>query len=434
MPKKETEKSTKKSTTKTTASKKVNTTKKVETKKTAPKKADTKSTKVEVKKEPNKVVETKKVVKKETVKPTLKEKKVERKSLKDKVSVIIDKIMNNTPFAVSLCVIVILVAILIFTLCIKKVPKTSKGEDIVAKLNGKNITANELYDALRESNGTDTLINLVDTYIANKEVKITDEDKDYAKEVVDYYKDYADYYGTDLNTFIANYLGIPGVTNEDEFFDYVLEDYKKTLAVKKFIADEAKEDDLKDYYKNNYSDKLTAKHILIEVDKDAEDQDKADKEALEKAKSLIEELNKTDKDKLVEKFEELAKNNSADTATYANGGLIEDFTKTSVEESFFNAANELKDNEYTAEPVKTSYGYHIILKVSSKPVEKYEDVKDEVKDKYAESLLTNDNNLRITKWDELRKQYKLSIQDDFIKDTYNKTIDNVKNQKTEEND
>jgi len=428
MPKKETGKSTKKSTTKNTASKKVST-----TKKTTSKKVDTKSTKVEVKNKPAKVVETKKVVEKETVKPIIEEKKTERINEKNKES-IFDKVMNNTPFAVSLCVIVILVAMLIFALCIKKVPKTSKGDDIVAKLNGKSITANELYDALRESNGTDTLINLVDTYIANKEVKITDADKDYAKEVVNYYKDYADYYGTDLNTFIANYLGIPGVTNEEEFFDYVLEDYKKTLAIKKFIGDNAKEEDLKEYYKNNYSDKLTAKHILIEVDKDAEDAEAAEQEALEKAKKLIEELNNTDKDNLVEKFEELAKNNSADTATYANGGLIEDFTKSSVEEAFFNAANELEDGKYTAEPVKTSYGYHIILRVSSKSVEKYEDVKDEVKDKYAESLLNNDNTLRVTKWDELRKQYKLSIEDDFIKKAYNKTINSVKNQKTEEND
>lgn len=434
MPKKETGKSTKKSTTKNTASKKVNTTKKVDNKKTTPKKVDTKSTKVETKKEPAKVVESKKVVEKETVKPI--EKKKERKNEKNNVSVIVDKVMNNTPFAISLCIIIILIALLIFTLCIKKVPKASNGDEIVAKLNGKNITANELYDALRESNGTEALINLIDTYIADKEVKITDKDKDYAKEVVNYYKDYADYYGVDLETFIANYLGLSEVTNEDEFYDFVLADYKKTLAVKKFIGDNAKEDELKDFYKNNYSDKLTAKHILIEINPDAEDQDKADKEAYDKAVSLIKELNDTSKDKLNEKFEELAKNNSADTATYADGGLIEDFTKSSVAEEFFNAANNLKDGEYTAEPVKSTYGYHIILKVSSKPVEKYEDIKDEVKNSYAEDLLNNDSSLMVSKWDELRKQYKLSIQDDFIKKAYNKTIDTAKDSaknETEEN-
>lgn len=431
MPKKETEKntkSTKKSTTKSTASKKVNT-----TKKTTTKKVDTKSTKTEVKKVPNKVVETKKVENKETVQPIVKNKKVERKNLKDRAGVIVDKIMNNTPFAVSLCVIVILVAMLIFALCIKKVPKTSDGDDIVAKLNGKNITANELYDALRESNGTDALINLIDTYIADKEVKITDEDKDYAKEVVNYYKDYADYYGVDLNTFLTNYLNLSGVSNEDEFYDYVLADYKKTLAVKKFIGDSAKEDELKKYYEDNYSDKLTVKHILIEVNKDAEDTDAADKEAYNKAVDLINQLNDTSKDKLVEKFEELAKNNSDDTGTYSNGGLVEDFIKKDVDEAFFEASNKLKDNEYTTEPVKSQYGYHIILKVSSKPVEKFEDIKDDVKNSYAENLLNNDANLRVSSWDELRKQYKLEIQDDFIKKAYNKTIDNVKNQKTEEN-
>ena len=394
MPKKETEKNTKgsKKTTKKTVSK---TTKKVEPK----------------------VVEEKKV---ETVKPVVTEKK------KGKEKSLVDKIMSNTPFVISLCIIVILIATLIFVLCTKRIPKTSKGDDIIATVKGKTITAEDLYKELKEANGTDSLINVIDSYIAEKEVEITKEDEEYVKQIVDYYKEYAEYYKTDLATFLANYVGLTGISTEKEFSEYVLKDYKKTLAVQKFIGDNAKEDDLKEYYKNNYSDTLTVKHILIEVDSEAEDQDKADKEAYDAAVKLIQKLKKTDKDKLDKKFEELAKDNSDDTETYSNGGLIEDFAKKDVEEAFYEAASKLKDGEYTTEPVKTSYGYHIILKVSSKPVEKFDKIKDEVKKAYAKDLLQNDTTLQVTKWDELRKQYKLSIKDDQIKEAYEKTVKDAK--------
>lgn len=422
------------------------------------------STKAIKKIENNKTKETKKV----EVKPIVKEKKKKEKKGNGKFKAFINKIVNkissDMPFAVALCIILLLVGALLLTFSIRRVPSikdnnkvlatvdgkniTSKdlndiliekyGEDakinllengsyVIATVNGKSFTTNDLYAALKENYGTDVLMDLIDTYIAEKEVKITDEDKKYVQEVVDYYKQYAEYYNTDLATFLANYVGLNGISTEKEFSNFVLEDYKKTLAVQKFIGDQASEDDLKEYYKENYSDKLTVKHILIEVDSEAEDKDAADEEAYNKAVKLISKLDKTDSKKLDSKFEELAKNNSDDTETYSNGGLIEDFSKKDVVEEFYNAAADLKDGEYTKEPVKTTYGYHIILKVSSTPVEKYKDIKEEVRTAYAKSLLSNDNNLRITKWDELRNQYKLSIKDDFINSTYKKTIKDATN-------
>lgn len=410
MPKNTTKKNTKG--TKSTASKKV------ETKKAPAKKVETK--KAEVKKAPAKKVETKVMEKKVEVKEVVKTKKGKKES---KVKVLIAKLMDNTPFVVAACIVVLLLAALILVLCLKRVPKTSKGEEILATLNGKTITANELYEALKEENGTNTLVNIIDTYIADKEVEITDEHKEYVKEVVDYYKEYAEYYGVDLATFLANYVGLTGITTEDEFSEYVLEDYKKTIAITNYIGEKATEEELKEYYKENYSDKLTVKHILIEVDAEAEDQDEADEEAYEKAKDLIEELNDTSSKKLDSKFEELAEDNSDDTATYSNGGLIEDFSKKDVLEEFWDAAYELEDGEYTSKPIKTSYGYHIILKVSSTPVEKFKDVKEDVKKAYAESLLNEDSTLFAAKWDELRKEYKLSIKDDIIKKAYKKTLE-----------
>ena len=334
----------------------------------------------------------------------------------------VSSLMNNTPFVIALCIIIILLATLILVLCTKKIPKTKNGDEIIASIKGKTITAEDLYQQLKEDYATDALITIVDDYIADKEVKITKEDKKQVEEVVDYYKEYADYYGVDFETFLANYIGISGVTTEDEFYNYVLKDYKKSLAVTKFIGDKASKDELKDFYKKNYSDKLTVKHILIEVDADAEDQETAEKEAKEKAEKIIKKLQDTDKDKLNDKFDELCEKNSDDPATYSNGGLIEDFTKNDVVEEFFNASKELEDGKFTKEPVKTSYGYHVILKVKSSKADKFDDIIDDVKKAYAEEKLNSDANLQITAWADLRKSYKLSIEDDEVKKIYKNTI------------
>lgn len=158
MPKNTVEKNSKGNKKNTT---KKNTVKKVETKKT------------EVKK-----VETKKVVK-----PIAKKTK-KKGNIKAYIKNTIDKIINNTPFAISLCIICLLIATLIFVLCTKKVPKTKDGDEIVASLNGKNITAQELYESLKETYGANELVNLIDEYIAEKEVTITKEDEKDRKSVV----------------------------------------------------------------------------------------------------------------------------------------------------------------------------------------------------------------------------------------------------------
>ena len=417
---------------------------------------NTKGSKANAKKAPAKKIVAKKtttkaapakknVTKKVTPKKAAPAKKIEAAKVEEKVmpktknekkgNGFVQTVKGNKPFAVTLCCAIILLICLVLSLTVMKVvPKVKNGNEVLVSLKGKNITAQSLYEDLRSQYGDEALLNMIDSYIANKEVKVTADDKKYVDEVVDYYKQYAEYYGTDLASFLSSYVGLKGVTNEKEFRKFVLADYKKTLAVQKFIGDQAKEKDLKAYYKENFSDTITAKHILISIDADAKDKDAAEKEALNKAKSIIKQLNKTDKDKLEAKFDSLAEENSDDTATYSKGGLIENFTKKDVEEAFYNAANDLKDGKYTKEPVKTSYGYHIILKVSSTAVEKYSKIKDKVKKEYAQSLMNEDPTLSIKKWKELRKKYKMSIKDTEMKKSYIKSIsDSLKSIKDSQN-
>ena len=299
-------------------------------------------------------------------------------------------IKEKKEFSVACVIIVILLIVTIYLAISKQVPKLKDGSEVIASV---------------------------------KEVKFTDEDEEYVDNMIDYYKQYADYYGVSFEDFIAQYVGISGVSTEKEFREYVKADYKKSLAVINYVGKQASKEEIQKYYDENYSKKLTAKHILIETSDEVSEED-----ALKEAKDLIAQLNevKDDSKKLNELFEDLAYKHSAD-GTYSNGGLIEDFSKSDVVSEFWDAADKLKDGEFTSEPVKTEYGYHIILKVSSSKQDKLEDIKDEVIKALAQSKLSNDQNLQVTAWDELRRKYNFKINDSDIKKEYNDIIDSYKN-------
>ena len=417
-------KSTKTSTKKTTAK----STKKVAT---AKKSANTKSVKTPV-------------VKKEVAKPNVEEVKVEvvkpeikkvntRKATKEGfVSRTKNTIQRNwkerKEFVVACIIIAILALIIVLLAICKRIPKTKNGEEVLASVDGLTVTSDKLYQDLKNQYGTTNVINMIDEYIANDYVKkLTKDDEAYIDQVVDYYKQYAEYYGASFEDFLSQYVGIQGVTTEKEFRAYVTKDYKKTLAVKKYLGTTFSEEELKKEFNENYKEKLTVRHILIEVNDQTTEED-----AKKKAEDLIGQLNevKDDADALEKKFKDLAYDNSDDKATYEDGGLFKDFSKSGVDEAFYNASKDLKKGEYTAEPVKSQYGYHIILKVSSK-TNKYKDVKETIKKDLAEKKLNEDSTLQVKTWDKLRKKYKLKINDTDVEKAYKKTVSDG-SKKTEE--
>lgn len=332
-------------------------------------------------------------------------------------------------FYVACIVIVALVAIIITVALCKRVPETKNGKDVVASIDGLTVTADKLYQNLSDTYGLENVTNMIDEYIASKEVtKLTKENEKYIKQVVDYYKQYAKYYGQSFEDFLSSYVGISGVTTEKEFKEYVTKDYKKTLAVQKYIGEQLTEKEIKKYYNDNYSEKLTVRVILVEPDKDAKDTDKAKDEAKQTAKDLIKKLDKVKDDakKLDEKFEDLAYDNSADSS-YSDGGLKKNIMKKDVDSAFWKAASELKDGEYTAKPVESEYGYYIILRKSAKKKESLSKVKDEVIKKAAEAKLSEDSTLSASAWDELRSKYNFKINSTKMKKAYkNKLKDALK--------
>ena len=391
-------------------------TEKKETKKTTVKKTNVKSQKASNKSAEAKTKKTNKapkVLKEE--KKGQEKKKVEKidtyKVKKEKKNSKFKTWFNNLTLEQIVIGGVIIIAILLLVLIgvSTKNTKTTNGDDIVVKVDGKIITADDLYKTLKKQNGQSVAINLIDEYILNKEYKTTDEMKESANKTIESYKST---YGNSYTQF----LQYNGLNSSKELKDLLIKNSKLTLVTESYIKDNLTEKEMKDYYESSIYGDISAKHILISFDYDdnATDKEKEEKEkkAKEKALDIIKKL------KNGEDFSELAKKYSTDKGSKENGGDLGYFNTGDMVEEFEKAAYKLNVNEYTLEPVKTTYGYHIIMKTGEKKKPSYKKSKETIIEKIVDEKKNNDSTISAKAMINLRKKYNINIKDKTVKSEY----------------
>ena len=308
----------------------------------------------------------------------------------------------------------VLVATLMLTGC-GKIATLKNGEEVVAKLDGKSITAEDLYDELKKQGGAITLTNMIDAFVVNKEIKTDDDAKSYADAQLSSYKKSYQSYGQDFNAALTS----AGYADENEFKDELILEYKKNIVTENYVKDELTDDEIQKYYDDNIYGDIEARHILISPntkdDMTDDEKDKAEEKAKKEAEDIIKKLDEG------EDFADLAKEYSDDEGTASKGGKLT-VTYGSVVDEFWDGVNELKDGEYSKEPVKSEYGYHIIYRIKQKEKPKLDDVKDDVIDKLTEEKINNDSTLQTRALVALRKKYNLEISDDELKKSYDNSI------------
>ena len=132
--------------------------------------------------------------------------------------------------------------------------------------------------------------------------------------------------------------------------------------VQSFLSNPDNQKKVEAYYNSHATEfaepeKVRARHILIKVDESRTDADA--KKAVETIK-----INATK-----ENFAVLATKNSEDGGTKAKGGDLEYFAQGQMVDAFDKAAFNLKTGEIS-EPIKTEFGYHLILVEDKKPAKK----------------------------------------------------------------
>ncbi|MBP5679110.1 MAG: peptidylprolyl isomerase, partial [Bacilli bacterium] len=200
-------------------------------------------------------------------------------------------------------------------------------------------------------------------------------------------------------------------------------EYKRNQAVSDYIKENLTESEINKYYEENIYGDVKASHILIAVDvaSDATEEEKqaAEEKALTKAKNIIKKLNDG------EDFAKLAKKNSDDAGTKENGGDLDYFSLSDMVTEFSEAVKTLKVNEYTKEPVKTQYGYHIILKTDEKEKPELKEAEDTIREKLMNQKLNGDSTLYYKTLIKVREASEISWNDSTLKKAYDNYMDKL---------
>ena len=182
--------------------------------------------------------------------------------------------------------------------------------------------------------------------------------------------------------------------------------------IRKNISDPANVSDkeIKDYYEKHKSqfmqpEQVKASHILIRVPSGADN--KKWNEAKKKAQDIRKQI------MAGEDFATLAKKYSQDPGSKSRGGDLGYFKKGQMVPDFEKAAFSLKKGE-VSQPVKTTFGYHIIKVYDKKPA-KQKSLKD-AKQEIRQMLLRKKQfKLRDEIIAKLKKKYKVEVHKDLLK-------------------
>lgn len=372
----------------------------------AKKKQETKNNKKEKKEV---VVKEEKVVKEVPKKESKKESKKDTKKVNkvndDKVFKMLeffDKYRLAIYGAVGGILITVLVVVIIWP---DRIATLKDGTQPVAEIDGYTVTANDLYEDMKDVYSISSLLDKIDNKILVEKYPETDEMNDELKQQAEsYYSAYKQYYKMDKETFLSN----NGFGSEKAFLEYLRLQYRRNKYAEDYIKTLISDKEVEKYYEDKVYGDINTKHILVKVDSSASDEDK--KKAEDLAKEIISKLNDG------KSFDDV-KEEYKDQITYEELGYKS--YNANLESAYMEAMQKLENNGYSKEPVKTSYGYHVIYRIDQKEKPALEDVKEEIIDSLVSEKKSEDKNISYVALDKMREESGLKFSDTVLEKKYN---------------
>ena len=372
----------------------------------AKKKQETKNNKKEKKEV---VVKEEKVVKEVPKKESKKESKKDTKKVNkvndDKVFKMLeffDKYRLAIYGAVGGILITVLVVVIIWP---DRIATLKDGTQPVAEIDGYTVTANDLYEDMKDVYSISSLLDKIDNKILEEKYPETDEMNDELKQQAEsYYSAYEQYYKMDKETFLSN----NGFGSEKAFLEYLRLQYRRNKYAEDYIKTLISDKEVEKYYEDKVYGDINTKHILVKVDSSASDEDK--KKAEDLAKEIISKLNNG------KSFDDV-KEEYKDQITYEELGYKS--YNANLESAYMEAMQKLENNSYSKEPVKTSYGYHVIDRIDQKEKPVLEDVKEEIIDSLVSEKKSEDKNISYVALDKMREESGLKFSDTVLEKKYN---------------
>lgn len=372
----------------------------------AKKKQETKNNKKEKKEV---VVKEEKVVKEVPKKESKKESKKDTKKVNkvndDKVFKMLeffDKYRLAIYGAVGGILITVLVVVIIWP---DRIATLKDGTQPVAEIDGYTVTANDLYEDMKDVYSISSLLDKIDNKILEEKYPETDEMNDELKQQAEsYYSAYKQYYKMDKETFLSN----NGFGSEKAFLEYLRLQYRRNKYAEDYIKTLISDKEVEKYYEDKVYGDINTKHILVKVDSSASDEDK--KKAEDLAKEIISKLNNG------KSFDDV-KEEYKDQITYEELGYKS--YNANLESAYMEAMQKLENNSYSKEPVKTSYGYHVIYRIDQKEKPALEDIKEEIIDSLVSEKKSEDKNISYVALDKMREESGLKFSDTVLEKKYN---------------
>lgn len=295
----------------------------------------------------------------------------------------------------------VLVVILIWP---DRIAKLENGLEPVASIDGLTVTAEDLYEDMKEIYSVNNLLDIIDNKILEEKYPETDEmNTELNDQAEKYYNMYNQYYGYSKEEFLTK----NGFGSERAFIEYLRLQYRRTQYTDDYIKEQITDKEIEKYYEDKVYGDINTKHILVKVSSGATDEEK--KEAENLAKEIITKLNEG------KSFDEV-KDEYKDKITYEELGYKA--YNASLESAYMEAMQKLENNSYTKEPVQTSYGYHVIYRIDQKEKPALKDVKEEIITSLVSEHKSEDTSVQYKALEKMREDAKLKFTDTVLEKKY----------------
>lgn len=289
-----------------------------------------------------------------------------------------------------------------------RIAKLENGQEVIVEIDDKTITADKLYNEMKENYAINYLINSIDNIILSELYPEDNEMKTTVNETADYYiATYETYYGYTVDQFLSS----NGYKNRAEFLEQLKLDYRRNLYYKKYVKELITDKEINDYYTKNVNGDIGSKYISIAIEEDST-----------KSKMIVDtilkELNSGST------YEDIVKKYKTDIK-YEDLKYIS--FDTEIDESYLNVLKKLSNNSYSKVPLKSSTDYKIIFRTDQKEKEELDTIKDRIINILATKKENDDKSLYYKALYQMRIDNKVVIKDLELAAKYEEYIKEVTN-------
>ena len=278
----------------------------------------------------------------------------------------------------------------------ERIAELKNGEEVAIRVSSTDITADAMYIDLKDNYALNSLLSMVDKTILDKKYEMSEEDN---KSVDDLVTKYIENAVSNYSMSEEDFLERSGFESKEDFREYLELDYKRNKYYEEYMLGSITDDEVNSYYNDNVFGTINTEHILVQSEKS---------NALEKAQEILDKL------KNGASWGDLKNEYKNDIITEV---VPIDFD-SNLESAYVEAAKKLSDGAYTSSLVKTSYGYHIIMRTNTDEKMEQKDLVTRIKQAIIVDKQNNDSNIYEKVMIKMRELEGLDIKDTIFKRTY----------------